>query len=291
MFKAIFKILILFLLVSASALAGDTGTLNGVVTDSVTGEPIPGASVHLAGTKFGAMTDSDGSYQIKQIPAGCYCLQITTLSYETKEFCNLEINHEENASLNISLILKITDIGKAISFKAFDQQMINIRVFSPAFNDSEFIPPKYTCNGLEVSPPIEIYDASLLYKYNSIALICFSPDAPSGVKIHWVIFNLPARELTLPENIDNAIYPDLGKDFVDIRPVQGINDFCNIGYNGPCSPIGQEHRYIFKLYALDTVLKFEENEIQKGITKLMLERAMAWHIITYLVLEGRYKRE
>jgi len=153
---------------------------------------------------------------------------------------------------------------------------------------SHSIPEKYTCDSIDISLPLNIRLNREGLK--SFALICDDPDAPGGTWVHWVIFNLPARHLTLPENLEKVITPDIGQDSTDIQPIQGINDFGDFGYGGPCPPIGQEHRYFFKLYALDTVLEFEEEEIKNGITKDMLLKAMKGYILSKSVLMGKYKR-
>ena len=150
-----------------------------------------------------------------------------------------------------------------------------LRVTSAAFKQGEMIPKKYTCDGLDVSPPLEWTDAPEGTK--SYALICDDPDAPRGTWVHWVVFNLPSGVKALPEGVP-------AKETLDNGAKQGANDFRRIGYGGPCPP-GGTHRYFFKLYALDAVLN-----LASGATKQQLLKAMEGHILAEEQLMGRYKR-
>ena len=157
---------------------------------------------------------------------------------------------------------------------------------SSAIKYGEMIPKKYTCDGENISPPIKIEEISNVFK--SIAIVCYDPDAPGGDWVHWIIYNIPPEIKELPENIEKTIRPDLGLGKISIQPIQGSNDFGKIGYGGPCSPIGRAHRYFFRLYALYEVLEFDDAEIQKGITRGMLFKAMGGRVES--VLMGRYER-
>ena len=144
---------------------------------------------------------------------------------------------------------------------------------STAFKEGEIIPKKYTCDGPDVSPPLEWY--AVPPEAKSLALIVEDPDAPMGTWVHWVIFNIPPRTSGLPEHVSaEKTLPD--------GVVQGRNDFRKIGYGGPCPP-GGTHRYFFLLYALDTMLK-----LPAGSTKVDLVRAMEGHIIGKAQLMGKY---
>lgn len=147
---------------------------------------------------------------------------------------------------------------------------------SNAFEKGDFIPVKYTCKGEDVSPDLNWSDIPDGTK--SFALICDDPDAPVGTWVHWVIFDIPADKRNLPEGVStDEVLPDGTK--------QGINDFGNIGYGGPCPPPGPAHRYFFKLYALDTMLN-----LKPGIKKGVLLNAMKGHILDVAELIGRFKR-
>ncbi len=139
-------------------------------------------------------------------------------------------------------------------------------------------PRKYTCDGEDISPPIEISGVS--GKAKSLAIIMDDPDAPLGVFTHWVIWNIPATTTSLPEAI-----PPVAEIAEPISAVQGTNDFGKIGYGGPCPPSGV-HRYRIKVYALDTFL-----DLKPGSTKSELEEAMKGHIVQFGEVTATYGRE
>jgi len=150
-----------------------------------------------------------------------------------------------------------------------------MKLNSLAFNDGDMIPDKYTCDGTDISPPLEW--RLVPENTKSIALICDDPDAPVGTWVHWVYYDIPSNTKGLPENITPQENPDSGGK-------QGTNDFLNIGYGGPCPP-GGTHRYYFKIYALDAILN-----LPAGIDKKQLLKAMKGHIIGQAQLMGKYKR-
>jgi len=153
--------------------------------------------------------------------------------------------------------------------------MKKIEVTSSAFEHGGKIPSKYTCDGVDISPPLKWDSAPEETK--SIAVICDDPDAPMGTWVHWVIYNIPHVVTELPENIHQ-------ERLLRNKSKQGINDFRRIGYGGPCPPRGS-HRYFFKVYALDTVL-----ELEAGIKKEELVRAMEGHILASGEIMGNYSR-
>jgi Raf kinase inhibitor-like YbhB/YbcL family protein len=148
-------------------------------------------------------------------------------------------------------------------------------VTSPAFNEGGMIPKQYTCDSIDISPPLKWLDVP--QGTLSFALICDDPDAPMGTWVHWVAFNLPADTTSLPENI-------LPEENMQNGMKQGRNDFRKIGYGGPCPP-GGTHRYFFKVYALSEVLT-----VKAGITKAELLKAMEGKILAEGQLMGKYKR-
>ncbi|KAA0249457.1 MAG: YbhB/YbcL family Raf kinase inhibitor-like protein [Candidatus Jettenia sp.] len=156
------------------------------------------------------------------------------------------------------------------------EQKMKIEIKSPAFEEGSMIPQKYTCDGEDFSPPLSW--SSVPGGTKSLALICDDPDAPMGTWVHWVLFNLPANVQELSENIPHQ--KTLGNG-----AKQGTTDFKKIGYGGPCPP-GGTHRYYFKFYALDT-----EINLDAGITKQQLLKAMEGHIIAEGQLMGKYKRQ
>lgn len=152
---------------------------------------------------------------------------------------------------------------------------MDIKIKSPAFVPGGKIPGKYTCDGMDISPPLAWTLGPEGTK--TFALICDDPDAPMGTWVHWVLFNLPADIIELRENV-------LPERELKSGTKQGMNDFRKIGYGGPCPP-GGTHRYYFKLYALDTKINLDA-----GATKSELLKAMEGHILAEGQLMGRYER-
>lgn len=139
-----------------------------------------------------------------------------------------------------------------------------------------FLPSKYTCDGINISPPLIWSEAP--ENTVSFAIICDDPDAPSGDWVHWVIYNIPASIFSLNENVER-------KNIFENGAMQGINDFRKIGYDGPCPP-GGTHRYFFKLFALDTILDLDSRS-----TKHQLINAIKGHIIEQTEIIKKYSRE
>jgi Raf kinase inhibitor-like YbhB/YbcL family protein len=151
-----------------------------------------------------------------------------------------------------------------------------LAVTSSAFEPGQPIPVKYTCQGDNVSPPINCAGAPA--KTKSFAVICDDPDAPGGTWVHWVFYDQPADAPSLPENTAKT-------EVLPNGAAQGRNSFGNIGYGGPCPPGGEAHRYFFKVYALDVVLALKESP-----DKEKLLGAMKGHILAQGQLMGTYQR-
>ena len=151
----------------------------------------------------------------------------------------------------------------------------DLRLMSSAFLQGDPIPAAFSCDGENISPRLTWTnppDVPL-----SFALILDDPDAPVGTWVHWVLFNIPAEARSLPESIG----PD---PVLSNGALHGSNSWNSIGYGGPCPP-GGEHRYFFKLYALDSVL-----ELEVGATKEQVLAAMEGHILAQTDLMGTYSR-
>lgn len=149
---------------------------------------------------------------------------------------------------------------------------------SPAFLNNGEIPKRYTCEGKDISPPLAW--SGVPEGTKSLALIVDDPDAPDPATpkmtwVHWILYNLTASTSELPEAVASEALPP-GTE-------EGQNDWKNLGYGGPCPPIGR-HRYFHRLYALDVVLPD-----LKAPNKAELERAMQGHIVTQAVLVGTYE--
>jgi Raf kinase inhibitor-like YbhB/YbcL family protein len=146
---------------------------------------------------------------------------------------------------------------------------------SSAFKNGEKISSKYTCDGIDVNPELTLSEVPAHAK--SLVLILDDPDVPSSVRPdnmwdHWVVFNIPPHIAHIPENSQP-------------QGVYGKNSWGKLIYQGPCPP-DREHRYFFKLYALDILLS-----LHLGATKKEVEAAMHGHILAQTELMGRYERK
>ncbi len=152
-------------------------------------------------------------------------------------------------------------------------------ITSAAFANSGEIPPLYTCEGRDISPPLswEGIPAGAV----SLALIIDDPDAPDPgapkmTWVHWILYNIPASATGLAEGASPGALPAGTRE--------GVNDWKRTGYGGPCPPIGR-HRYFHKLYALDTTLELDRP------TKKQLEAAMQGHVLASAELMGTYRKK
>lgn len=166
---------------------------------------------------------------------------------------------------------------------AQEDNVMKIQLVSTAFSAGQPIPPKYTALGHDVSPPLEWTITSALpqrsAQIKSFALICDDPDAPMGAFTHWIIYNISAATTAIPENVaKNVTLPNGAK--------QGRNSFGYIGYNGPAPPPGKLHHYIFKFYALDTILNPDP-----GPSKRELLNAMNGHVLAEGELMGTFQSQ
>lgn len=152
-----------------------------------------------------------------------------------------------------------------------------MKLTSPSFSHNDKIPPQYTCDEENISPPLKIEGVPANAK--SLVLIMDDPDIPDFVKQkfniqvwdHWIVFNISPTTTEIKEGQNPA--GTLGKN------TGGKN-----AYGGPCPP-DKEHRYFFKLYALDTMLNLSE-----GVSKKKVEEAMVGHILEQAELVGKYER-
>lgn len=157
------------------------------------------------------------------------------------------------------------------------QAQPRIYLESSAFAHKGAIPPLYTCEGQNVSPPLRWHRAPNGTK--SWALIVDDPDAPDPsapqrIWVHWIVYNIPPEQTSLTEGLKGL------EGQLDL----GLNDWQNQKWEGPCPPRGN-HRYFYKLYALDTKLQFS-----KPPTKTDLEREMKGHILAQTELIGTYQK-
>lgn len=139
------------------------------------------------------------------------------------------------------------------------------------FRDNQAIPKKYTCDGDNVSPPLDVLESPP--EARSLVLMVDDPDSPSGNFLHWLAWNIDPHIDDIPEGKS----PKGG--------VQGINDFGKTGYGGPCPHHGR-HRYRFNLYALDVLL-----DLKPSATRKEVEESMRGHICAETQLTGFYTKD
>lgn len=151
------------------------------------------------------------------------------------------------------------------SVRAIDYKSLSVS--SPAFNYGASIPQRYTCDGANTNPPIDI--EHIPQDTVSLAIIVDDPDAPIGTWSHWLIWNIPVTR-RIRENHQHG--------------EEGRNDFMENRYDGPCPHQGMHH-YRFKVYALDSIL-----ELSSKAKQLDLEKAMSGHILAFGELIGSYQR-
>ena len=146
-----------------------------------------------------------------------------------------------------------------------------MEIVSPAFENNSHIPGKYTCDGENIHPPLQI--GRVPKGTQGLVLIVDDPDAPLGTFLHWLVWN---------------INPDIS--FIEEKSlphgaIQGRNDFGKESYGGPCPPSGT-HRYFFKVYALDKKL-----DLPEGSKLSQIQKAIQGHITGEAQLIGLYQRK
>ena len=160
--------------------------------------------------------------------------------------------------------------GSSETSELKDSDKINLmKVTSSAFENNTKIPSRYTCDGENVNPPLTFED--LPENTQSLVLIVNDPDAPAGNWIHWILFNIPADTEILNEND------------VPTGALQGINSFGDNNYGGPCPPSGT-HRYIFKLFAIDSLL-----DLKEGTSEAEIKNGINGHTLETSELVGKYR--
>lgn len=147
--------------------------------------------------------------------------------------------------------------------------MKELQITSPAFKANQKIPGDNTCIYENTNPPLSI--DGIPEGTKSLALILDDPDAPNGTFDHWVIWNIPPTQNKIAENTAPGI--------------EGLNSDQQQRYIGPCPPPGKVHRYIFRVYALDTMLGLGANSNKKD-----LENAIKGHVLAEGKLVGLFGR-
>jgi hypothetical protein len=147
--------------------------------------------------------------------------------------------------------------------------MKELSIKSPAFEHGKLIPKKYTCDGQDINPPLTI--EGIPKEAKTFVLAVDDPDAPSGTFDHWIVWNISASASKIGENT--------------VPGTEGMNSARQQSYMGPCPPSGMQHRYFFKVYALDTELSLGASSRKKDV-----EKAMQGHILAKGELVGLYRR-
>lgn len=147
-----------------------------------------------------------------------------------------------------------------------------MEITSPAFKHEENIPKKYTCDGEDISPPLKFHD--IPNETRSLVLIADDPDAPNPPFVHWTVWNIDSNTKNVEEDV-----------VFNESVVEGMTDFGNTGYGGPCPPSGI-HRYFFRLYALDEMI-----DLDASSKKQELEKEIEGKILDSAELVGKYKRK
>ncbi|MBI4094806.1 MAG: YbhB/YbcL family Raf kinase inhibitor-like protein [Candidatus Liptonbacteria bacterium] len=148
-----------------------------------------------------------------------------------------------------------------------------MKLTSPAFEHNGTIPKKYTCDGENINPELQI--TGVPENAKSLVLIMDDPDAPGGTFVHWVVFNIDPKTTVIEEKSNPP------------GSYEGMTGFRRAGYGGPCPPSGT-HRYFFKAYALDIgAVPFTTHDEENRETLLKLIKN---HILAQAELVGLYAR-
>ena len=174
---------------------------------------------------------------------------------------NLESGMKCLSGMTIFLILIWT-------FTAGAEGPLKFSLTSSAFKDQDVIANKFSCHGADVNPELNI--ANIPENTKSLAMIVDDPDAPEGIWVHWVVYNISPKTTRIAENSKVG--------------VEGLNDFGTFRYRGPCPPNKKVHHYSFRVYALKNKL-----ELNEGFIKSDLESAMRGKIIAQARLVGTYQ--
>ena len=170
--------------------------------------------------------------------------------------------------LTIVLIIGCTNQKISNNNEKGTTQIGDITITSSAFKNGRSIPIKYTCDGDEISPPLSFNNVP--NDTISLVLIVDDPDSQGGTWNHWIVFNIPADITEFKEDMGPRYYI-------------GRNSWGDTAYGAPCPPIGEEHRYYFRLYALDSELNLLD-----GTSRKEIDDAMGRHIIGQTSLMGKY---
>lgn len=186
--------------------------------------------------------------------------------------------HEQGAEEGTSTTSPLPVPGELSKVISGIENNIVLRVDD--FGNGSMIPSRYTCSGVDRSPEI------IIEKYpentRSFIIIMYDPDAPSGFFYHWLMYNIPANKTVIPEGVEKKPATSYGYQGPNDFPPSKVN---NMGYNGPCPPPREEHRYVFFVLALD-----EELPLAPGASVHEVLLMAKNHVIGYGVYYGVYRR-
>ena len=168
---------------------------------------------------------------------------------------------------------KVTVVGAlaiALAVVSFAAGGAKMKITSSAFQEGGNIPSKFTCDGGDNSPSLQLAETPSGAK--SLVLVVDDPDAPSGLFTHWLVWNISPQTNSIAEESKP-------------KGVHGTNDFGKSGYGGPCPPSGT-HRYYFRIFALD-----RELDLPPSTKRSQLDAAMKGHVLAQGELMGRYSRK
>jgi Raf kinase inhibitor-like YbhB/YbcL family protein len=151
-----------------------------------------------------------------------------------------------------------------------------MRLRSSSFADGAAIPDRFSCEGGDISPPLEWSDVPAATK--SFVLLCDDPDAPGGTWHHWAAYDIAATQTSLPA--------DANRNAPKLRFKQAVNDFQKPGYGGPCPPPGKPHHYHFRLLALSVA----QLPISEGVPYARVASEARKHVIAEATLVGIFRR-
>ena len=172
--------------------------------------------------------------------------------------------------LNLSKTPNEESTEKSVTSSTQEKES-GMKIESSSFSQNSLIPAKYTCDGENINPPLRV--TGVPEGTTSLALIVDDPDAVNGTWTHWTVWNISPDTTEIEEGT------------IPLDGIEGDTSFGEPGYGGPCPPSG-EHRYFFKLYALNTML-----DLESGASRAELEKAMEGHVDDTAQLVGLYSRE
>jgi Raf kinase inhibitor-like YbhB/YbcL family protein len=146
---------------------------------------------------------------------------------------------------------------------------------SSSFADGDSIPQRLTCDGANLSPDLKFPEPPP--GTTGFVLVVDDPDTPFGF-VHWLLYDIPPDTHDIPEGASSAGNLPRGA-------AEGLNNFSNLGYGGPCPPGTAPHHYMFRLYALDL-----SDRLPPGMTKSQLAAAVKGHVLAEGKMSGLYVR-